>query len=71
MEPCVSVVVPSHNRASILAETIPTYLQDGVAELILVDDASTDDTPEVVAGLMREHSQIRYYRNEKNWFVVK
>jgi len=66
MEPCVSVVVPSHNRASILAETIPTYLQDGVAELILVDDASTDDTPEVVAGLMKEHSQIRYYRNEKN-----
>lgn len=63
---CVSVIVPSYNRGYILAQTIPTYLQEDVAELILVDDCSTDDTPEVVAALQREHPEIQYYRNEQN-----
>lgn len=66
MNQCVSVIVPSHNRANVLRKTIPTYLQDGVAELILIDDASTDNTQDVVKDLMKRYPQIRYYRNEKN-----
>lgn len=66
MNQCVSVIVPSHNRANVLCKTIPTYLQDGVAELILIDDASTDTTQDVVKDLMKQYPQIRYYRNEKN-----
>lgn len=66
MKPCVSVIVPSYNRANILEETIPTYLQPEVAELILVDDCSQDDTPEVVAKLQKKFPQIKYYRNECN-----
>lgn len=66
MEQCVSVIVPSYNRASVLSETIPTYLQDGVAELILVDDASTDNTQAVIEKLMKKYPQIKYYKNEKN-----
>lgn len=63
---CISVIVPSYNRARLLSETIPTYLQEGVAELILVDDCSRDNTEEVVKALQKRYPQIRYFRNERN-----
>lgn len=63
---CISVVIPSHNRANILERTVPTYLQDCVGEVIVVDDASTDNTAEVMRGLMRQYPRIRYLHNEVN-----
>ena len=65
-EPCVSIVVPSYNRGHILSLTLPTYLQPEVGELILVDDCSSDNTPEVVRELMKTYPLIRYVRNEVN-----
>lgn len=62
----VSVVVPSYNRAALLPMTIPSYLQPEVAELIIVDDCSTDNTKDVVKELQKKYPQIRYFRNEKN-----
>jgi putative glycosyltransferase len=62
----VSVIVPSYNRGYILEKTIPSYIQDEVAELILVDDASADDTPEVVNRLQQKYPIIRYIRLGKN-----
>jgi len=44
----VSVVLPSFNRARLLPITIPTYFQEDVSEVILVDDCSSDNTAEVV-----------------------
>ncbi len=52
--PAVSVVVPARDEASLLPRTLPRLLdQDysGPAEVILVDDGSTDGTAEV-AGRM-------------------
>lgn len=62
----ISVVMPSYGRAHLLRHTIPTYLQEGVTELILVDDCSPDNTPEVVAELQKTYPQIKYLRNERN-----
>ena len=52
MEPTFSVVIPTFNRASLLARTVQAFLaQEGVSfELIVVDDGSSDPTPEVLAG---------------------
>lgn len=52
MEPTFSVVIPTYNRAPLLARTVRAFLaQEGVAlELIVVDDGSSDATPEVLAG---------------------
>lgn len=52
MEPTFSVVIPTYNRAPLLARTVQAFLQqEGVAlELIVVDDGSSDATPEVLAG---------------------
>lgn len=62
----VSVIMPSFNRAHLLPLTIPTYLQEDVLELIIVDDCSTDNTQSVVAELQKEYPQIVYVRNQRN-----
>lgn len=59
--PLVSVVLPTHNRAgllpraldSVLAQTMPDF------ELIVVDDASTDDTGAVLESAAARDARIR------------
>ncbi|MFN3789598.1 glycosyltransferase [Massilia sp.] len=48
----VSLVIPSYNRASLVAQTIDSALAQHKAfhEIIVVDDGSTDDTARVLAG---------------------
>jgi glycosyltransferase involved in cell wall biosynthesis len=60
----VSVVVPTRNRSHLLATTLRSALgQRGVAlEVIVVDEASTDDTSAVVSGLA--DSRLRVIRHE-------
>lgn len=65
-QPKVTVVIPTYKRSHLLAETIPTYLQAEVAQLVLVDDCSPDDTPEVARQLMQRDPRITYLRNEVN-----
>ncbi|MCA9248237.1 MAG: glycosyltransferase family 2 protein [Planctomycetales bacterium] len=50
--PRVSVIVPTHNRATLLTESLDSVLAQDVAslELIVVDDGSTDDTPQLLAA---------------------
>jgi GT2 family glycosyltransferase len=51
MSATVSVVVPSYNRAALLVPTVESLLAQSCAplEIIIVDDGSTDETPEVCA----------------------
>lgn len=61
--PTVSVVIPTHNRAPLVAGAIKSVLGQTFQdfEIVVVDDASQDDTPEVVAGF--QDCRIRYLRN--------
>lgn len=63
---CVSVVIPSYNRAHLLSYTIPSYAQDLVGEIIIVDDCSTDNTGEVIRQLQEKYPFIRYFRMPHN-----
>lgn len=59
MMPLLSVVIPTRNRAAMLAATVDSVRAGGLdPEIIVVDDASTDDTVEVCAGL----SGVTYLR---------
>ena len=60
----VAVVIPTYNRGSLILETLSSILAQSVqpAEIIVVDDGSTDDTYEVVRSL--QASSIRYHRIE-------
>jgi len=62
----VSVCVPTFNRATYLAQCLESILQQTFTdfELIVIDNASTDETPSVVAEI--SDSRLRYYRNPTN-----
>ena len=66
MEPRITVIIPSYNRAHLLEKTVPTYMQEGVKEIILVDDCSKDNTPEVVRKLQQQMPQLKYIRQSRN-----
>src|SRR4051812_46340454 len=52
MIPDVTVVMPTYNRRRALEAVWPSYADaDGVARIIVVDDAGTDGTGEMVARM--------------------
>ena len=63
----VSIIMPSYNTASYIAESIQSVIDQTYKEweLIIVDDCSTDNTDEVVKQFS-DDSRIRYLKNEKN-----
>lgn len=64
--PQVSVCVPTFNRAHYLPQRLESILGQtfGDFELIVLDNASTDGTPDVVARY--RDPRVRYYRNDRN-----
>lgn len=51
-QPRISVIIPNWNRASLLPATLECFLNQSLqpAEIIVVDDGSTDHYPDVVAA---------------------
>ena len=81
MSSLVSIIMPSYNTAPYIAESINSVIAQTYTdwELIIVDDASTDNTDEVVAPLCHPRelnchpreggdlsSKIRYLKNDRN-----
>lgn len=66
MESLVSIILPTYNRGEMLKNTINSVIFQTYAnwELIIVDDASNDNTEEIVKKI--NDKRIRYVRNEKN-----
>jgi dolichol-phosphate mannosyltransferase len=69
MEPALSIVVPALNEAENLRLLLPEIagaLADcGPFEIIVVDDGSTDGTPELLAGLRDSIRQLRLLRHPR------
>ncbi|MDI2130212.1 glycosyltransferase family 2 protein [Yinghuangia seranimata] len=65
--PSVSIVVPSYNYARYLPTNVGSLLdQEGVdVRVLILDDASTDGTPEVGADLARD-PRVTYSRHKTN-----
>ena len=61
--PLVSVIVPSYNAARFLPEAIASVRRQHYEplEILIVDDGSTDATPQLVPRL---GADIRYFRKE-------
>lgn len=64
----VSVVLPTHNRADLLPQALASVCEQAYRdlEIIVVDDASSDATPEIVAEWFAKDSRIRSIRNNPN-----
>lgn len=64
--PKVSVVIPTHNRATLLDRAVASVLTQTFAdfEILIVDDASTDGTRDRVLEIA--DARVRYWRHDRN-----
>jgi glycosyltransferase involved in cell wall biosynthesis len=67
--PFVTVIVPTYNRASCLADTLRGLMAqeypDGRMEIVVVDNSSTDNTEDVVAALQAVSPvKLVFYRKD-------
>jgi glycosyltransferase involved in cell wall biosynthesis len=69
--PRVTVAIPTHNRSGFLLQTLNSVLEQSVQEIevFVLDNASSDDTPDVVASL--RDSRLHYIRHETNIGALK
>jgi glycosyltransferase involved in cell wall biosynthesis len=67
-EPLLSVVLPNYNHAQYLARAIDAIAGQDRApdEIIVVDDASTDNSMDILADCQRLHSNLIVLTNERN-----
>lgn len=63
-EPLVSVIVPAFNAAQYVRDTLESVLAQTHRniEVIVVDDGSTDDTPEIVSEIAATDPRVRLMR---------
>ena len=66
LSPKVSIVLPTHNGAKYIQQSIDSCLNQTYKniELIIVDDGSTDETPEIIKSY--EDKRIKCLMHEKN-----
>jgi glycosyltransferase involved in cell wall biosynthesis len=64
----VSIIIPTYNRAGLVDGAIRSVLDQSYAdwELIVIDDASTDDTKQIIERYTLRDPRIRYIRQPKN-----
>jgi glycosyltransferase involved in cell wall biosynthesis len=60
----VSIIIPSYNRASFLKKAITSVLEQTYSnwELLIIDDASSDETKELCDGFCQKDERIKYFR---------
>lgn len=63
-----SVIMPAYNNEKYVSSAIQSVLEQsyGKLELIIIDDASVDETAKIVMEKQAEDSRIQYYRLSKN-----
>lgn len=68
MNDLISIVLPVYNGAKYLWESIDSVLAQTYTnwELLIVDDCSKDETPEIAREYAEKDSRVHYYRNEQN-----
>jgi glycosyltransferase involved in cell wall biosynthesis len=66
--PTISVIIPTHNRASLLNRTIKSVLNQTFHdfELIIVDDGSTDNTKELINEFKKNDPRVQYIWQENS-----
>ena len=65
----ISFIMPAYNCAGTIAESVESIMNGNFEsgdDLLIVDDASTDRTPEVLAKLQRQYPAIQMLRNPRN-----
>lgn len=72
----ISILIPVYNRESIIEETVQSALSQTYTniEVIIIDNASTDNTWTIIEQLAKKDTRIKIYKNKsnigpvRNWF---
>ena len=69
----VAVCIGTYNQARYLTECIESVLAQTypIKEILVSDDASTDETPEVMEKLCKLYPTVRYYRQPVNLGIAE
>jgi glycosyltransferase involved in cell wall biosynthesis len=67
-KPTASVIIPNFNHSALVGKAIASVLAQGddVSELIVIDDASTDNSVAVIEAALHGHPNARLLRNDMN-----
>ena len=70
-KPLLSICIPTYNRSLYLKKSLDSIVSqneflDGTVEIVISDNASTDDTREVVEAYLEKYNNVYYSRNEEN-----
>lgn len=71
--PFITIMIPAHNEGPVIAETVENICSVDYDnyELILIDDRSTDNTPDIIKEIANENPAIKYLIREKEAFPGK
>jgi glycosyltransferase involved in cell wall biosynthesis len=72
-QPLISVVIPTYNVEHFIEEAIYSIMSQTYRnlEIIIVDDASTDNTYQVIKELAEIDHRIKLFRNDRNKRIVE
>jgi glycosyltransferase involved in cell wall biosynthesis len=67
MEPKISIIIPTYNRAGLLPQALTSALKQSFSdfEILILDDASTDDTYQRISSFL-EDPRVRYIKHPQN-----
>lgn len=73
MKPMVSVIMPAYNAERFISIAVESVLHQTLTdwELLIMDDCSTDGTPELIAALAMTDPRIKVHYNPRNMGVAK
>ena len=68
----LSVAIPTYNGSYYIRETLDSIISqlddiDEEIEIVISDNASTDQTPEIIRGYRNKYPLIKYFRNDENF----
>lgn len=71
--PLVSVVMASYNHENYISETIESVLNQSFKDLefIIIDDASRDNSPQIIKSYQKKDNRIRTFFHKKNKGISK
>jgi glycosyltransferase involved in cell wall biosynthesis len=66
--PLFTVLIPTHNRGTLILKTLETVFAQTYRsyEIIVVDDASTDDTEKILQSYVKS-GRIRFIKHDRNY----
>ena len=64
MNPLVSIIIPSFNRATLIGDTLDSIISQTYAnwECIIIDDGSTDNSINILENYAKKDTRIRCYK---------